>query len=124
MMKKLLLCLILLVFSCSKGIRVNLDKHLQPTGVEIWGHKIIYTAFFPDVTIENGDPNTFGVQWNIGRYYEDENLIIVLYDNPNLIAHEFGHFLGYFHSDNSNSIMYPKIDRKKDLYSYVEFSDQ
>ena len=40
----------------------------------------------------------------LGAYYG--NGIIDANDNFRTIAHELGHFFGYIHSENSNSIMY------------------
>lgn len=130
-MKKIIfmLCLFLMV-SCSKSYyTVYIDEGLSTKGIEAWGVpvKYVHNTGIGDFFSKPGIEIYLKVYKNnttLGETFVDDDPIIIYiyYTNDVVIAHEFGHALGYKHNNISNSIMNPNANNlNKPLSWFKEF---
>ena len=132
MKKKILLIFLIVLFlvGCSGKIKVYIDPELSKEGVDIWeqnvkyvelsdfGHPDVYIYLVEKIIIDGRESIRLG-NYDNGFCYDT---IEVTMNNPVLIAHEFGHFLGYEHSKDTDSIMYnPLIHPSWPLTNFKEF---
>ncbi|MFW9878348.1 MAG: hypothetical protein ACFFG0_35140 [Candidatus Thorarchaeota archaeon] len=116
----IILILITLLFNCSNSIKVYIDEELSKEGIDIWEQNVKYVElcsigdvfFQPDVCIYKKDRPKLTSNNILGACYckgDDRNkkpINIHIYVNNNVvIAHEFGHYLGYDESTTAGSIM-------------------
>jgi hypothetical protein len=141
-MKKIVLMLsfILLLVNCSSKIKIYLDEEegeISKKGIDIWNQDIKYVDFVmgdvffqPDVHIIKRSWRNWNIlgecKWD-GESEKPKPVLIIIYTNHDVvIAHEFGHFLGYKdNTNNSNSIMYSSYDNlDRGLNQFDEFKDE
>lgn len=129
--KKLISLAALVIFlsGCCGGIRIKINcQDLPERGISIWEKDYQFVTLFPDLIIdrtnqmmvnkENGKTNL--VAKHIPNSWGPDK-IILFWIHENVLAHEMGHFWGYEHSDDTNSIMYPSANTNRDLSTFIEF---
>lgn len=131
MIKVLCILSILLFSCCSDKIKVYMDDGLSKEGVKAWGRDIKFMDHVvgdvfnqPDVMITfDPDLKLLGACYWDGVSEKPKTMIIqVRVNNDVVIAHEFGHFLGYFDNEEYGSIMFPSYEfTNKPLSWFNEF---
>ncbi len=124
--------LIILIIGCSNKLNVYTDDSISKNGIDIWQESIRYVdmcqiiykmdicmKYRPDHS-NRTDHRILGSA--IKNWDSDDTTLIMIYTNNDVvIAHEFGHALGYSHNDNTNSIMHSKTKLNRQLESFKEF---
>ena len=116
-----------LLVSCSTA--VYLEPGTPEAGVAIWGREYTLTDDPLSAAVAivcNGKEYVTGDAG--GRYVEMLGADLIILSEPNrtnvfMIAHEMGHFYGYGHSDDIESIMYYKVNQAgfTNLRQFKEF---
>ena len=115
-MRSGIFCIIILLSSCSYSVYTECKNTkaalLSWQEVEDFDYYISQREKTANIIIRKWEHN----HTPLGAYYGHG--VIDANDNYRTISHELGHFFGYIHSENSNSIMY-----KYNLENATQFID-
>jgi predicted Zn-dependent protease len=117
--------LFLLLFINCSAIKIQIQNGIDKEGIDIWDQNVLYVCkpiIRPDIYVYSVN-KLHNNKAGMIRIENNYAIIFLRINHENILAHEFGHYLGYKHNDNPKSIMYQYISTNKKLKTYIEFKE-